>query len=77
MARPRSPYFRPEDHDAIALAEPDTNLDVLMDTPEVGLVTLSYDGGINEWNLEGDGLPKTFIVPEAVFRKAAENYRRT
>jgi hypothetical protein len=51
-------------------------LDVLMDCPEVGLVTLSYDAGVNEWNLDGAGLPKTLVVPEPAFRRAVESYAK-
>lgn len=77
---PRREYFPPERHfpevkQANALNAYDGgNLNVLLDSPEVGLVTLTYEAGVNEWNLDDLGLEKSLVIPEATFRRAAQNY---
>lgn len=50
-------------------------LNIYLDSPEVGLVSLAYEASVNEWNLDDMGaFGKTLVMPEAVFRKAAENF---
>lgn len=50
-------------------------LNIYLDSPEVGLVSITYEASVNEWNLDDvSGFGKSLVVPEAVFRKAAENF---
>ena len=63
---------------AVAKPKPEVDfesgvLHIYADTPEVGLVTLSYEASVNEWNLDLDS-EKSLVVPDAIFRKAAAAY---
>lgn len=50
-------------------------MNIYLDSPEVGLVSISYEAAVNEWNLDDvTGFGKSIVVPESVFRRAAENF---
>lgn len=46
---------------------------IAIDQPEYGLVTITYEAGLNEWNLS-DGSEKSLVMPEPAFRKIAEDF---
>jgi hypothetical protein len=47
---------------------------ITQDQPEVGLVTLSYEPSLSEYNMDAPDGEQTLIMPEVAFRKAAREY---
>lgn len=49
--------------------------EIYADTPEVGLVSLTYEASLNEWNLDDvSGFGRSLVVPESVFRRTVETW---
>lgn len=51
--------------------------EIYADTPEVGLVSLTYEASLNEWNLDDVSLGKSLVVPETVFRRTVETWLKS
>jgi len=63
-------YFKPSEPNLIEVGK----VTITHDQPEVGLLTLTYEPSLGEYNLDAPDGEQTLIVPEIAFKKAAREY---